>query len=356
MKRIIDRRRFLGLSAGVAAAATIGGASQFLTTPTNTLAATTLDLRIWVTQTFPQTYTHIIPGGFTDPQRASQNAFDLFCYDRNASVGAFYATVVDGTLDDGTPVTNGLVKVGGDHTFNNHWTHITSFGADQLLFYDATVGLGAFYQTGSSGNLTLQRTDPTFRTSWSQIIGGQFGNANVLFYDAGAHTGQFYSVDASGHMQSTRIDTTWRSSWYSITKARFSGSGFDDLVFYDRGAGFGAFYKFNSSGAMIKVREYTGWRTTWKFIVDGDFGRLSGNPTDDGLLFYEDGTGLTQIYATDASGGLSQLPVNIPTEWISRPWQGIFGGTFTPNTGFGQLISYAPRDAAMVSSYLHVEV
>jgi len=353
MKNIMNRRRFLALSAGMATAATFEGASLFSTAPSSTaFADTPVALTIAVTQSFPQTYTHIVKGNFADPQLASQGATDLFCYDRNANIGSFYATVQEGLLDDGTPVTSGLVKIGGDHTFSRLWTHIVYVQGLQLLFYDATTGTGAFYRTDGQGNLFGLQTYTNFRTSWSQIITGQFGNANVLFYDAAGNTGQFYSVDLAGNMQLISTDTRWRSSWYSIVKCRFSGGSFDDLLFYDKAGGFGAFYKFDGQGNMILYSQHTNWRTTWNQIVVSNF---AAQGSQLGLLFYESGLpGGTEIYSVDTSGNITLLPVSFPNQW-SLPWQTILGGLFVPSigtSGWGELVSYDPADAVMVSSYL----
>lgn len=352
MKNTINRRRLLALSAGMATAAAVGSTSLFTSSP-RAFADTQLALTIAVTQAFPQTYTHIVQATIAAPQLATRGASGLFCYDRNANIGSFYATVQNGFLDDGTPVVSGLLKIGGNHTFDHQWTHIVSmFGGPQLVFYDATTGTGAIYLADAQGNLTLQRIDSTWRTTWTQIVSGSFGNANLLFYDATGHTGQFYFIDSSGNMQVKHTDSTWRSSWYSIIKTRFSNSGgFDDLVFYDRNAGFGAFYRFDSSGRMIVVSQHSNWRTSWKYIVSGDFAQFG---SAFGLLFYEDGTGATEIYSMDTGGNISLIPVSFPNQW-SLPWQSILGGEFVPwigTSGWGKLINYDPLDGVMVSSYL----
>src|SRR5689334_305819 len=84
------------------------------------------DLNVWVTRSFPTTWTHIVKGSFADPQAATQGATDLFCYDRNAGIGAFFATVRSGRLDDGTIVPDGPRQVGPNHTFGRRWTHVVS--------------------------------------------------------------------------------------------------------------------------------------------------------------------------------------------------------------------------------------
>lgn len=70
-------------------------------------------LNEWVTRPFSRHWTNIVGGNFADPQLASEGANDLLCYDRNAGSGAIFATVKSGYLDDGAPVGNGPVQVGG---------------------------------------------------------------------------------------------------------------------------------------------------------------------------------------------------------------------------------------------------
>ena len=319
-----------------------------------------LELQVWVSRTFPKSWTHVIAGSFADPQRESQGATDLFCYDRNAGIGAFFATVKNGRLTDGTLVQDGPYQVGGNHTFDRRWTHIVngSFtppypGGVQFLFYDAASGVGEFYATDGRGNLTLKKQHTGWRTSWTQIIAGRFGKANLLFYDAAGHTGEFYSVDASGNIHLVRSVTNWRNSWHSITVGNFSSSQYDDLLFYDKGAGSGEFYKFDGNSGMTLFSEHDNWRNSWQQIVPGQFS--IDNATYSGLLFYEEGTGYTEFYSTDGRGSVSQIDVN-PGDLWRLPWQAIVSGTLTPNFGLvstSSLCGYDARDGAIRYFYFN---
>ena len=126
---------------------------------------------------FPGTWTNVIGGNFADPQVAMQGANDLLCYDRNAGLGAIYATVKSGRLDDRTPVENGPARVGGNLTFDLRWNQIVtgSFGPSgaQLLFYDATTGVGEFHGLDAKGNLRLIKQNAGWRKSWTQIVSGK---------------------------------------------------------------------------------------------------------------------------------------------------------------------------------------
>jgi hypothetical protein len=315
-------------------------------------------LDVWVTRDFPRTWTHVIDGPFADPQFDTKHATDLLCYDGNSGIGAFFATVKAGRLDDGTAVQDGPHRVGANLTFSRRWTHIVNApfappypGGVQLLFYDAASGVGEFYATDGSGNLILTRTHYGWRTSWTHILGGRFGNANLLFYDAANGTGEFYSVDGSGYIHLIRTIEGWRSSWHSIITGNFSRSQYDDLLFYDKGAGVGEFYRTDGQGGMTLFSEHDNWRTSWRQVLSGQFLQ---NSTYDGLLFYEESSGYTELYSTDGHGSISQIDVNLGNQW-ALPWQVIRAGVFTPYLGIpgtSSLCNYDPTDGVIASFYL----
>lgn len=310
-------------------------------------------LNTWVTREFPKTWSHVIKGSFVDPQSSSQGATDLLCYDQNSGIGAFFATVKNGRLNDGTLVIDGPHQVGANFTFSRRWTHIVyGFFPRQLLFYDATSGVGEFYEIDERGNLILKKQHSGWRTSWTLILAGRFGKANLLFYDAASGTGEFYSVDNSGNIHLIRAINNWRTSWHSIVTGNFSNSQYDDLLFYDKGAGTGEFYKVNGNGGITLFSKHDNWRNTWQQVVSGQFLQ---NATYDGLLFYEEGSGYTELFSTDGHGSISQIDVNLGNQW-SLPWQVILAGNFTPNFGIisnSSLCSYDSRDGAI--RYLYFE-
>ncbi|MGB9180125.1 MAG: hypothetical protein WCB68_12835 [Pyrinomonadaceae bacterium] len=318
------------------------------------------ELGVWVSRQFPKTWTHVIKGSFADPQFDTRAATDLFCYDRNAGIGAFFATVKNGKLDDGTLVQDGPHQVGANHTFSRRWTHIVNGpfappfpGGVQLLFYDATSGVGEFYATDGLGNLTLKKHHSGWRTSWTLILAGHFGTANLLFYDATDGTGAFYSVDSSGNMHLIRTYHGWLTSWHSIITGNFSSSQNDDLLFYDKSRGIGVFYKIDGDAKTTLFSEHDNWRKTWQHIVSGQFLQ---NATYDGLLFYEENSGHTEFYSTDGHGSISQIDVNVGSQW-SLPWQVILAGEFTPNIGLigtSRLCSYDSRDGAIRYFYFEL--
>jgi hypothetical protein len=316
------------------------------------------EIDAWVTRPFPKTWTHVIKGSFADPQLDTRGATDLFCYDRNAGIGAFFATVRNGRLDDGTPVQDGPRQVGPNHTFGQRWTHVVNGpfsppfpGGVQLLFYDAASGVGEFHSTDGQGNLTLKRRHSGWRTSWTLILAGRFGNANLLFYDAAAGTGEFYAVDNTGNIRLIRTINNWRQSWQSIITGNFSNSPNDDLLFYDRAGSVGEFYRIEGNANMTLFSHHDNWRNTWQQVASGQFLQ---NSTFDGVLFYEAGTGFTEAYATDGRGSISQIDVNFGNQW-SLPWQVILPGEFTPNiglTGTSRFCNYDSRDGTIRHLFL----
>lgn len=309
-----------------------------------------ISLHQWVTREFPRTWTHIVHGSFTDPQLESQNSSDLFCYDRAAGVGKFFATVKQGRLDNGIPVQDGPHEIGGPHALGQRWTHVARVGPLQLLFYDASAGVAEIRRTDGKGGLTLQKRYTTWRPSWTQIVHGRFGSAQVLLYDGFNGRGEFHSVSATGEMKLIRASDGWRESWHSIVCGNFSNSSNDDLLFYDKLAGVGQFYKVSGDARITMFNDHPNWRTTWAKIVPGQFLETASY---DGLLFYED-SGYTEAYSTNGGGGISQIETRFGNEW-ALPWRDLLAGTFIGNLApisTSDLVGYDQRDGVL--RYFHV--
>lgn len=54
------------------------------------------------------------------------------------------------------------------------------------------------YETDGKGNVNLKKQHSGWRTSWQQIIAGQFGKANLLFYDATNKIDEFCFMNMLG--------------------------------------------------------------------------------------------------------------------------------------------------------------
>jgi len=280
----------------------------------------------WVARAFPNGFTHVVNGNFSDPQRASQAADDLLCYSRTTGTATIFATVKNGRLDSGRPVVDGPLQVAANLTFGNHrWDQIVvgPFGQSgaQILFYDANASVGHFYGLDAAGNLRFISENTRWRQTWTKIIAGKFSGDDgeqLLFHDAAAGVGEFYAVDKTGQLRLLRSNNRWRNTWNAIVPGKFSDSRFNDLLFYDRAGGTGEFYHNDGHGGITLFSSHTNWRTTWRGINSGSFS-LGGKY--DGLVFYEDGTGTTEFYTTDGKASIVQQPVFLGGSWPSRAGQ-----------------------------------
>jgi hypothetical protein len=185
-----------------------------------------------------------------------------------------------------------------------------------LLFYDASKGVGSFYETDGAGHVNLLRSHTTWRKTWARIVPGNFGGTSytdLLFYDAGAGEGAFFTTDGAGNIARLKNHTTWRKTWAQIVPGNFGGTSYTDLLFYDAGAGEGAFYTTDGAGGIERLKSHTTWRKTWAQIVPGNFGGTSYT----GLLFYDAGAGEVAIYTTDGHGELTLLKLSggLPKTW-----------------------------------------
>ena len=302
----------------------------------------------WVTRPFPQTFTHIVAGDFVNPQFTSQGAWDLFCYDRAAGIGRFYATVKNGKLDNGVNVIDGPLEFGPIHTFDQRWSLIGHIGARQLLFYDASSRVAEVHRVETDGGLTLQQRHVGMVTTWSHMVPGQFGSSQVLLYDKGTGYGEFHHIDPAGNM-SLVASHHWATGWDLIVRGNFSNSANDDLLFY-RQSGAGEFYRVNDNGGTSLLADHENWLTTWTQIVPGQYVETE---TYDGLLFY-DGGSTTGIATTDGHGSLQDLATLFGAPWAS-PWQTVIAGTFIGNiapVATSDLVAYS-KEFGLIR-YFHV--
>ncbi len=213
-----------------------------------------------------------------------------------------------------------------------------------LLFYDAAGGVGQFYASDMSGDITLLSTYTDWRTTWTSIVPLHFTrgrHADLVFYNAHAGYAELYSTNGAGELTPlVRQYTDWGTTWSIILAGNFSGHQFSDLLFYDRGAGTGEFYTTDRHGNLSLLRQHTDWRTTWSQIVVGNFSRSDFSD----LLFYDPVEGVLEFWTVDVWGHVALLR-NVPT---SRTWTTILalnvtGGIFSDllfydaAAGIGQL-------------------
>lgn len=191
------------------------------------------------------------------------------------------------------------------------WTTIVpgSFGGDantDLFFYDASLGEGEAYTTDSTGALTLLQRYSGLRKTWSFVVGGNFGGSSrtdLFFYEAATGEGEIYTIDATGSLTLLKRYTGLRKTWGQIIPGNFGGNRFTDLFFYDPSTGDGEFYAPDGLGGLPLLKPVSGLRRSWATIVPGNFG---GNSSTD-LFFYDSTTGDSEFYITDGTGTLSLL-------------------------------------------------
>ena len=266
-------------------------------------------------------WRQIIPGHFGGPVPGTRppGFTDLLFYEPSTGTGEFYTT------DD-----RARIRLLATHTnWRSSWTQIIpgNFGGSgftDLLFYDAAGNTGEFYTTDGQGGISQLATHTNWRSSWTQIIPGNFGGSgftDLLFYDAAGNTGEFYTTDGQGGISQLATHTNWRSSWTQIIPGNFGGSGFTDLLFYDAAGNTGEFYTTDGQGGISQLATHTNWRSSWTQIIPGNFG---GSGFTD-LLFYDAAGNTGEFYTTDGRGQISQLATY--TDW--RPsWRPIVSGEF----------------------------
>ena len=302
------------------------GLGQFFTTDTVKGGPDLFPLKI--NGGWRRTWTQILSGRF-----GGTGIADLLFYDASDGTGEFY------TIDNAGGV-NDMISLLQSHTWNTSWTQIIpgnfsgpsrGAGLTDLLFYDATNGIGAFFANDGVGRIRSLADHTNWRRTWTRIVPGHFGGNNytdLLFYEAASGTGEFYTTDGRGGLRLIGQHTNWRTTWTQIIPGNFGGSGYTDLLFFDPSSGTGEFYTTDGSGGMSLLQSHTNWRTTWTQIIPGNFG--SDGHTD--LLFYDptaQPTAIGEFWKTDGHGGVSLLSQN--TGW-ERDWQ-IVPGVYAPRLG-----------------------
>jgi len=242
---------------------------------------------------------------------------DLLFYDASAGQAEMY--------ENGQP--NGyLNKVKSYSGWLKTWTTIVPgfFDSDaytDLLFYDASQGIGTMYRNDKNGNLIKMHDFSGWLKTWTTIVPGFFDSdtyTDLLFYDASQGIGTMYRNDKKGNLIKMQDFSGWRKTWTTIVPGYFDSDTYTDLLFYDASQGIGTMYRNDKKGNLIKMQDFSDWRKTWTTIVPGDF---NGDSYTD-LLFYDASAGQIEIYINDKYGGL--LPPTYPYrpngELSSRYW------------------------------------
>jgi hypothetical protein len=169
--------------------------------------------------------------------------------------------------------------------FRTSWTHIVAgnfrlgTNDEELLLYDASRGEAEVLSVDRRGRMTRLWSFGGWRTSWSEVIPGNFLNdsyrTDLLLYDRSNGDGELYSFDDDGGMFRRDSFTHFRSSWSQIVALRLLfGTYLDQLLFYDSSARDGELYAPDGKGSMDRLIHFIGWRRSWSQMVPAGFGRV----------------------------------------------------------------------------------
>ncbi len=308
-------------------------------------------------------WTHIVAGKFTDSPYSA-----LLFYEQSTGVAEFYST-------DGA---GGISLLKHHEGWRQSWTHIVPgfFGPSKrqgILLYDRDAGFGAFYDTDGHGDIVLLREQPEWRTTWTHIVAGSFSDQGdwsaVLFYDQNDGFAQMYRTDGGGgiHLMSEYSD--WRTSWTQIVTGEFVNHRgwderrLDDLFFFEGATGYSETYESDGSGGISLFSTQTDMPAN-THICSGFFGGTG--PSN--LVFYDGATGRATIM--DCQEALYPPPNAPPplATWVtldtydwSTGWDLVVVGNFWmadpedrlfADGGFTDLLLYS-RDQGRGDFYLY---
>lgn len=237
----------------------------------------------------------------------------LFFYDQNSQMGEFWQLDADGSGQIRT------IKV--NMNLPGSWPNIVPMNLGQgpkatpgylnpilipgLLFYSAD-GKGEFNTVSHIGDINLVKSDPTWRSTWTQIVPINLNNdavTDLLFYSPSEGTGQFYTVSSNGNIKLVKTHTNWRSTWTQIIPVNINNDVVTDLLFYSPSEGTGEFYTVSSNGGIKLVKTHTDWRSTWTQIIPVQLDNILN--TD--LFFYSPSEHYGEFYTVTNSGDINLL-------------------------------------------------
>ena len=254
-------------------------------------------------------WTHIIPGKFGGTGVST----DLLFYDAAAGLGQFYAINGPGRISllkqhTDWPTSWKQIVPGRFRNLPPSHTPVTD-----LLFYDAAAGTLEFYAINGPGSISLLKRHTGWGSGWTQIIPGKFGGGtgftDLLFYDAASGKGEFYTTGGHGELFPLNSSPDWRTSWTQIIPGQFKipphspappPAPVTDLLFYDAAAGTGEFYTINGPGRISLLKQHSNWRRTWARIIPGLFA-LGGSTPKYPLLPVPKSTGAVRRTGPDSA-------------------------------------------------------
>jgi hypothetical protein len=161
-----------------------------------------------------------------------------------------------------------------------------------VLLYDREAGEADVVGFDASGNMNLDWTNKGWRTSWDKIVVGHFvprdpnprdhraPRHQLLLYDRNAGEADVVGFNSTGETDLDTTNTGWRTSWDEIVVGNFVPRSPDprdhraplqQLLLYDRSAGEADIVGFDNTGTTNLDTTNSGWRTSWDAIAAGYF-------------------------------------------------------------------------------------
>lgn len=189
---------------------------------------------------WPSRWTHVIPGNF-----GGSGYTDLLFYDAQTGDASFYLSDGLGGIKIAQEIRGGWNK-GISHIIPGNFA---GGSLTDLLFYTPSTGSAAFYVNDGDAKMKLLKSikPGEWDKGISHIIPGNFAGGSLtdlLFYTASEGSAAFYVNDGDAQMQLVRKVNAggWRTSWTQIIPGNFAGGNLTDLLFYEGATGSAEFY------------------------------------------------------------------------------------------------------------------
>jgi hypothetical protein len=131
-----------------------------------------------------------------------------------------------------------------------------------------------------------------------------------------------------------RSHTDWRRSWTHVVAGQFSASPHSGLLFYEQSTGVAELYATDGRGGISLLRHHEGWRRSWTHVIPGKFGDSGFT----GFLLYDQAAGFGAFYDTDGQGNLVLLREH--RSW-RKTWTQLVPGRYT-DSPFTGVLFYEP--------------
>jgi hypothetical protein len=268
-----------------------------------------------------------------DPCRPSspdnfERLAEVLAQDGSRKVACTMGTFTHGKGQVFTAATlNWSLGLSQDGVIRNPIDRITRNVFERLGGVEPEGGVADVVDFDGAGNVTLDTTNSGWRTTWDEIVVGNFvgnGREQVLLYDRADGEADVAGFDDFGQMNLDTTNSGWRTSWDVIVVGNFIGNGRQQILLYDRNAGEADVVGFDDSGVTNLDTTNSGWRSSWDVIVVGDF---IGNGRDQ-VLLYDRSAGEADVVGFDDSG---QANLDTTNTGLRTSWADIVSAALTGN-------------------------